>query len=278
MSARKLLAPGPDVSPRQEQAFFSGIRLRNGTFKTTAERRLDDLNHLVIQQWKALGATPHNLLDAGASSGISSVEWQEALSAAGFDVRVVATDSCLKAYLVSVFRNYEVLLDSSGHILQHIVFGTGVRPWRRKLDFLTGHVVLSSLLNYFACRILRRRIARLGQGEEVMLVSSRVRRSAVTFAEDDVLGLNAQGFVRRFDAIRAANLLNCGYFSAAQIRTAILNLKDRLSGPNGFLIVNRTHNDGKNHGTLFQLNAATRFEILARLGNGSEIEEIVLAA
>jgi hypothetical protein len=280
MSARTLLAPAAAVTPRQEEAFFSGIQLRNGTFKTTTEHRLDDLNQLVIEQWKTRGAKPRLLLDVGASSGVSSVEWLESLSAAGFDIDLVATDVCLKANLVPVSRHHDVLVDRSGHILQHIVFGIAIRPWPRKLDFVTGYALLSGVLNCVARRVLRRRLAQSGsEAEEIMLVSRRAREHAgITFAEDDVFAANRQSFVRRFDAIRAANLLNCGYFSTAQIRTAIFNLKDRLVGPDCFLIVNRTRQDGTNHGTLFQLNAAARFEILAKLREGSEIEDIVLAA
>ncbi len=280
MSARTILAPDAAVTSRQEAAFFSGLRLRNGTFKTTAERRLDDLNQLVIEQWKALGAAPRRLLDVGVSSGVSSVEWLQSLAAAGFDVDLVATDVSLKAQLVPICRQYDVLVDRSGHILQHIVFGVAIRPWRRKLDFVTGHALLSGVLNAVARRVLRRRRSPAARaGEDIMLVSPRARGEArIAFAEDDVFAANPQSFVRRFDAIRAANLLNCGYFSTAQIRTAIFNLKDRLVGPNCFLIVNRTRKDGTNHGTLFQLNAAARFEILAKLRDGSEIEDIVLAA
>ena len=128
MSARTILAPDAAVTSRQEAAFFSGLRLRNGTFKTTAERRLDDLNQLVIEQWKALGAAPCRLLDVGVSSGVSSVEWLQSLAAAGFDVDLVATDVCLKAQLVPICRQYDVLVDRSGHILQHIVFGVAIRP------------------------------------------------------------------------------------------------------------------------------------------------------
>jgi hypothetical protein len=279
LSARTFSAPGAAVTPRQEQAFFAGIRLANGTFKTTAERRLDDLNRLVVDQWKALGVRPRRVLDVGASSGMASVEWLEQLAAAGFDVDLVATDLCLKADLVRLWRYHEVLVDRSGHVLQHIVFGVAIRPWRRKLDFVTGHAVLSGILNRVAHRLLRRRGVQAPRGEEIMLVSARARRHAgISFAEDDVFGANPHSFVRRFDAIRAANLLNRGYFSAAQLRTAVFTLKDRLIGPNSFLIVNRTQKDGTNHGTLFQLNAAARFEILAKLRDGSEIEDIVLAA
>jgi hypothetical protein len=49
-------------------------------------------------------------------------------------------------------------------------------------------------------------------------------------------------------------------------------------GAGSFLIVNRTYPDGNNHGTIFQLSEANKFEVVARMGDGSEIEDIVLSA
>jgi hypothetical protein len=74
-----------------------------------------------------------------------------------------------------------------------------------------------------------------------------------------------------------ANLLNRGYFDEAQLRRAVDNLKDRLMGAGSFLIVNRTHADGSNNGTIFQLSEANKFEIVARMRDGTEIEDIVLS-
>ena len=48
-------------------------------------------------------------------------------------------------------------------------------------------------------------------------------------------------------------------------------------GAGSFLIVNRTHADGSNNGTIFQLSEANKFEIVARMRDGSEIEDIVLS-
>jgi hypothetical protein len=49
-------------------------------------------------------------------------------------------------------------------------------------------------------------------------------------------------------------------------------------GAGSFLIVNRTHADGNNYGTIFRLNDANKFEIVAKMRDGSEIEDIVLSA
>src|SRR5580704_1783814 len=70
---------GDTFTQKQEAAFFASLRLRNGTFKTTDHHRLDDLNMLVIGEWQKLDRKPRQIMDVGVSSGISSLEWADAL-------------------------------------------------------------------------------------------------------------------------------------------------------------------------------------------------------
>ena len=100
----------------------------------------------------------------------------------------------------------------------------------------------------------------------------------IEWAEDDVLAPTPQQFVRRFDAIRVANIVNRGYFDTDQIRRAVAKSEGRLADPGPRLIVNRTLNDGSNRATMIQLTDANCFEAEVRLGQGSEIEDIVFCA
>jgi hypothetical protein len=45
--------------------------------------------------------------------------------------------------------------------------------------------------------------------------------------------------------------------------------------PDGLLIVCRTVSDGTNHGTVFRSGNGS-FEVVARIGSGSEIEDLVV--
>lgn len=275
-SAKKFFSANLSWAPRQEARFFSAIRLSNGTFKTTSDHRMDDLNAFIIAQWKHSNFWPTEILDLGASSGIASVEWIETLTKAGFGCHLTATDLLLRAKIVHLYPGFDVLEDWSGHILQHMVFGVGIRPWQRRLDYLTGYAFLSWLANLVAAH-LRAKNRHLDASTAVLLVSPRARAHPnIAWGEDDVLAPNSEEFVRRFHAIRAANILNRGYFSASQLHRAVLNLKNRLIGPNSILIVNRTRNDGSNHATLFRLNDSDRFEMQAKFGTGSEIDDVVL--
>lgn len=279
LNARNFLIAGDTFTQKQEAAFFASIRLRNGTFKTTDHHRLDDLNMLVIGEWQKLDRKPRQIMDVGVSSGITSREWAEALTRAGIDAEILATDLSMRGSLVRLLPGYDVLLDRDGKVLQHIL---GNRPVRWSLegprDFLrgTGFVVLA--LNAFANTLLPLTNGRQ-RGEDILLVNPHARTDArLSFAEDDILAPNPEHLLGRFNAIRVANLLNHGYFDAAQLRRAVNNLKDRLVGAGSFLIVNRTHADGTNHGTMFRLSETNKFEIAAKIRDGSEIEDIVLSA
>ena len=279
LNARSFFTAGNTFTQKQEAAFFNSIRLRNGTFKTTDHHRLDDLNMLVIGEWEKLDRKPRRIMDVGVSSGISSHEWADALTRAGIDAEILATDLCMRGSLVRLLPGYEVLLDRDGKVLQHIVGNRPVRwylDWPR--DFFRGTGFVVAALNAFASALLLLTNGKR-RGKDLLLVNPHARDDArLSFAEDDILAPNPEHLRGRFNAIRVANLLNHSYFDGTQLRRAVDNLRDRLVGADLFLIVNRTHADGNNHGTIFRLSEANKFEIVAKMRDGSEIEDIVLSA
>lgn len=255
------------LTAEQEAAFFTGIRLANGVFKTTADHRLDDLNRLVLSQWRATAFRPKEIMDVGVSSGITTVEWLEALSDAGLTVRMVATDALLSAKMVPLWPGAYALKARDGHVLGY--FGPKIQRWHSRGDY----GILRRLAYRAAGYLCFRR-------PKLLLLSARALQcDAITWVEDDVLSANSPQFLRRFDVIRAANILNHCYFNGDQLRCAVANLKERLAGPGARLIVNRTlTEDGSNHATMFRLTDTGLFEAEIRLGRGSEIEDIILSA
>lgn len=269
-----LILTGASVSPEREREFFGSIRLGNGVNKTTCEHRLDDVNAFVAAAWKELDVAPREILDAGASSGISSREWADTLAADGYNTRIVASDIALNGRLVTLLPGLDVLVDRDGYILLRLVFGK-ILPQRRSwIDRVTGVALLRWLIDLIAG--FRRGDLEKG-GRPLMLVSaSALGHPRVDFVEDDVLAPAPDSLRGRFDAIRAANILNHAYFGVDDLKRAVINLRERLAGAGSFLIVVRTWLGGSNHGTLFRLNDGGRFDVVARLGQGSEIEDIVL--
>src|SRR5215471_7929426 len=274
VNVRSLLMAGAALTPEQEKAVFGPIRLRNGTYKMTDHHRLDDLNALVISEWRRLDQKPHKIMDVGASSGISSLEWVDALTRAGIDADILATDVCMHARLVRLLPMYDVLLDRDGRVLQHIVGDRPVRWWypNGPRDFLTVRGYVVTALNGVAWALLSTNARRTSK--DVLLLSPNARNHAhLRFIEDDIMAPNPDHLRGQFDAIRVSNLLLLTYFDTAHLRRGLSNLKDRLAGAGSFLIVNRTLLDGTNHGTLFQLNQLAKFEVVARIRAGSEIED-----
>lgn len=275
MASANPAGPVARLTPHEEASFFSSLRLFNGTFKTTQDHRMDDLNAFVIAHWRDAKSAPAQILDIGVSSGISTLEWLDAMTASGLRVEMTATDLVLSANLVRLWPGIEVL-ERSGLVLQHVVFGWPLRPWRRRLDFLSGYVVLNLLANSTARWRLRRLDVQKRSSSVVLLSPRAMQCKDVTWMEQDILDRPSNYLQNRFDVVRAANILNREYFSEAKLRCAVSNIKTFLKN-SGLLIVNRTHANNSNHATLFELTNDGQFSLIARFGRGSEIEDIVLS-
>jgi SAM-dependent methyltransferase len=253
-------APSEDA----ERRFFTRVRLPSGVYKTTESHRLDDVNRVATRLLPR--DRPLELMDVATSSGITTLEWSEHLRAEGMAHHLVAGDSHVEGVWLSLGRS-DILLDRGcRHVLFADILGRSVDVGG---DSMRTTLVVGALrLLAQASPVLRLPVRR------VQLVSPRVRDCAtVTVVEDDIFALN-QELTGRFDALRAANILNRHYFDDRRLRAAVANLRGRLR-PDGLLIVCRTHADGTNHGTFFRL-ARSGWVVAARIGEGSEIEDLVV--
>jgi hypothetical protein len=264
-----------------EIIFFKSVGLPNGTWKTTSHRRLDDVNALVQQHLPA--NRPLEVMDVACSSAVSSVEWLESLTNAGVDCHMTAGDASVNAFVLSVGNKLHALVDKHGRVMQYEVSGTGLEvPLRkRKIPKYGVPVLLVKTL----AKLLGPTLSdpkRAARGERwgmrwrpVQLVSPSIRgRRHINVVEDDIL-VN-RGYVRCFHVLRAANILNLGYFDKPTLFAMLFNLRERLRD-GGRLVVCRTDRDNVNHGTVFGLDAERRLRVLARLNGGSEIEPIALS-
>jgi hypothetical protein len=118
------------LTPEQEATFFTGVRLANGVYKTTADHRMDDLNEVALSRWHATAFRPKEIMDVGVSSGITTVEWLEALSGAGLKVRMVGTDVSLSAHIVPLWPGAHALKTADGHVVA--IFGPTFERWKNK--------------------------------------------------------------------------------------------------------------------------------------------------
>ncbi len=275
---------GGDLQRREaiEDSFFRRLRLPGGVTKRTRRGRLADLDALVAEHLPRGGRL--EVMDVAVSSGVTTLDWAASLRRAGFDFRLVAGDATPGSWLLSLGKRIEVLVDGAGRPLQYDLFGRAVP------SAAPGPLALLPWLGRTLTRLalawdgnLRRSLA---AGREVrgrrpirsqrvaLVVPELLADPAIELVEDDLLVLSADPYAGRFDAVRAANLLNRGYFDEEALRRMVARLTARLK-PQGLLAVCRTEEDGTNHATVFRQGEAG-LTPLARLGHGSEVEELAV--
>lgn len=274
-----LIEPGGHVSAQAEDAFFGAIRNPNRTFKKTRTQRLAALDKVVIDYLLATHTPMREILDIGISSGITTLDLIRHLGDSGLHPHVTATDLSMTAYLVPVSPHCSVLVDPAGHPLQYDLMGHAINPWQRRLDYVDGMLLLRAFMNRTYGARATRIVQERGTGglQHVMLVSPRLTRAANLSAIEDNILVRNPDFARRFDFIRAANVLNHHCFDGAALRTALDNLASYASGPGALLLIARTLGAADHQGTLFRLAPDGRhFNVARRFGPGSEIESLVL--
>ena len=278
----RLAATAPALTPRQERALFARMRLPGGIFKTTIARRLTDVDDAVVAALATVQrpAAPLAVLDAGASSGTTSLELAQALGAAGHDVSLTLTDIALTASLVTLSPRYAALLDGNGALLQHFVAGQPVRPWRRRLDYVTQAWVLTAAANRrFARAVADGAIDRArASARPILLVAPQViAHAGVRCEEADIFAPPPAHHLGAFDIVRAANVLLPEVFDADRIAVGLRHLAARLRGPGALLVLARSPapgSRGANRATILCLGDDRRLAVLSRIGPGSEIEHL----
>ncbi len=277
LTARDFFFGDGAADEADEAAFFNSLKMRNGTFKTTRRDRFDDLAPRLVEALRARLGPSFEILDVGASSGASSVQLLEALLAAGAAPRVTATDLFVEARLVEVMPGLRALIDEKGWPLQYEILGLPARPWIRRLDYVTLAAAPRAALR----RLLAPRLARLAReraGRRATLVTRRFETSPnMTLIRDDIL-IRRQEFERRFDFVRAANILHRDYFTEEQLARAVGNVAAYLKGPGSLFLACRTSTrTAENAATLFEMGRDGRLLALEHFGAATEIEPIVLA-
>lgn len=251
-----------------EERFFRELRLRNGTFKTTYAARMPELDAYCVSL--APPGKELRLLDIGVSSGVTSLELLRAFDRAERAVALLATDLVMDGRLFR-WGGCELLIDSSDEVLQvaigrlsrgrpHEPSASRRRAFLDKAMQWTGRIVQALPLRPVQIPIVSKVLA---------------RRPDVNFCEADVFSF-VSDWDRGFWLVRAANILNLDYFSAAQLRSALRCLIQYVQC-DGILVLNRTiEPDRANHGTIFRRDAQGQLHVLCRIGRGSEIEALAL--
>lgn len=265
-----------DVTSELDDAFFSALKFSSGIFKRTYNGRFAKLDREIVSILRNEGTGLREVLDVGASSGITTLEFATALKALGNDIKTTGTDVVLDAFIVDGLPGCRALVDHEGFVLQHDIFGVAVRPWRRRLDYLTGMVLLRPLINkVLAPRALSAMMAGTNV-RPVELVSRRLEADEDVDVICDDLRENRDDFRRRFDFIRVGNVLNIDYFDPPDRKIIAANISSYLDPVGSWLLVLRSDAQGRHNGTLFRYSEAEGFRVHKRFGKGSEVEDLIL--
>jgi hypothetical protein len=268
------------VTAKDEETFFTSIMAKNGTYKTTFQSRFVQTNEELLHLISSRVIRINSILDIGISSGISTLELYEHLSSHGYETRIVGTDLLIDAYMVAVLPGCYALVDQSGFPLLFDVLGQGMKPWVTRQDYASGFFLVRKGINTLFRRLANRILSSIHQSgvKRVKLVTPRLLKEAnIRACEDDITRYNP-ALAGKFDFVRAANVLNRGYFGDDALRNIIANIKRYMMPSCSTLLVMRTHEDRRNHGTLFRLEPSGHFISLRQFGDGSEIEHLVLQA
>ena len=229
------------------------VMLPNGTFKTTEQHRLDDLNDFSLPFLQALSARPIHIMDVAASSGSTTAQWRDQLRHAEISCKITATDKMPYAYQLKIAPGVTALVDSDRNPLHFTVLGRGVSPRIKGLK-APVKIMLRVML-----KTSRKRLA-----NKVALANE------IAIEEDDLLAPSRADWIGAFDVIRAANIVNRAYFDDASLISILARLRERLRD-GGLLIIARTgEEDGRNRASIVRGS-----QIIARLNGGSDVEDLI---
>lgn len=286
----------PDEVKRFEE--ISQLLLLPGKiFRTTYRGRFAQVDPVLDQVLGRLFApsTPLLVYDWGASNCLTSAEWARTLFARFSNAQLVASDICLD--LVEATRGKPgeswIYESGSGVLLQYLR-GPFVVPylwqdspvflvnrfWRwygRRAGFswnnippafLSGSVENTAVNGWNLTRIPLAH----PEARELALADTRFRMERHSIFDPAA---------RPGHAVRTMNILNRQYFDAAQLEQSIAAVWRSLI-PGGLWIVGRTtgttdQGEQKVNQVSFLRKAAETFELVERIGPGSEIEDLGLS-
>lgn len=287
--AYSLLDVGNDPSDEQIAMFEDicfRLRTSNGTFRTSFPQRFIDLD-AAASRWMSELFAPEariQIQDRAASHCLTSNDWAQRIFGVYSHAEVEASDLILCLYELSLPSGETYIVEPGGEPLQYVrpPFVLSVRhrePRRYPLNLWLGGWA-------------RRRFRGLrlpegwqqwetGPGYRVRRISCVHPRAATLAVRDPRFRVRTRSVFevtpQACDVLRTMNILNRAYFAEDELVSAANAVFDSVRA-GGLWIVGRTlEEDFSNHATFF-LRREDAWEILGRLGNGSDIEQLALAA
>lgn len=241
----------------------------SGAWKRTNRGRLKETERALCEQ--LAGKTSVTLLDLGASDGVTTWEAVQTLrQSLGTEVLAWLADINLYLYRYRTGPIVEYRA-SDGEPIMTRIGRLGLRLSRPRQALRESPDLLVGL--YLRLSGLRRGMQ---LDATIPLIHPLARAEpSITALELHCLKFQ-ESLIDSVDAVRASNVLNHGYFTPEQIRTAVSYLHAYLR-EGGCLVISRNMDVAAKeieHGTVWR-KSGLDFELIEDFGNGSEVREIV---
>lgn len=252
---------------------FSEVLSRICIGQTTKSTRIDRMRLMDDALLSLLGNSRDGqlkLLDLGASDGISTHRLVERIAQErNQKAEAIALDLYveLAEFTKWPFREYRF---NDGYQVLVCVgpFGFQLSPIavaRRPLERILGRWV--SKLQFVTSKMTKSRAW--------SLLNPLIQDSSVKLVYGSVFEVTPE-YVGAFDIVRASNVLNLGYFSEQMIQVG-LQATQKYVKDGGYLVISRNLKSPTGeieHGTIWR-RAGSRFDVVAVVGDGSEISNFV---
>lgn len=276
----------PDRDELLERILFR-FPTRNASLKRTQSARFEAFDAAFLERFRAslVPGRSYAVHDAGVSDGRTAVDFFRALAALpGLDFRFFASDYAPEVTAVEdAGSRLALVLDPVSEELLQIVwppFVFNVPKGESPLLYPLNHLVRRWLLAGRVPALL----ARWRAGDP------GVRATAIRLLHPSVSALEAGDprfrferhdllapAPRRYDVVRAMNVLNRSYFSEADLARAVAHVADSLP-PGGWFVVGANQDRGSTVNGAVYRRTPQGFERVLAHGAGSEIDAIVAAA
>lgn len=267
---------------RFEEISYS-LRTSNGTTRTTFRNRMADVDEVATRLMQQHYRADDELFiqDRAASNCVTSAEWAKRILPFFPRTHFEASDSLLYLFRMSLSRDRTYFVEPGGMPLQYVSppFAVCLNP-REPYRYLLNHFIAG-----FAKLAFRRLSRTLNFEGSTGNNKYRVDQISCVHPEARILCLAEPGFTicnrsvfqrtPGLDVLRTMNILNLAYFSAEQIADGIHAAFESLK-PGGLWIIGRTlQKDFTNHVTFYR-RTETQWKVLERIGDGSEIENLIM--
>jgi hypothetical protein len=259
------------------------LRTSVGTTRTTFRQRMVDVDEVALRLMQQSYRPDNELIvqDRAASNCLTSTEWAEQILAVFPRAYFEASDRLLYLFRISLPRGRTYFVEPGGQPLQYVEspFVVCLYP-REPYRYLLNQCIAAIAKWSFRRLSLPENLADSATNKKYRVDKiSCIHPEARSLIQGDPrFTVSERSVFQRtpgLDVLRTMNILNLAYFSRKQLYDGIQAASESLK-PGGLWIVGRTlEKTQTNHVTCFR-RADKRWEVLERIGNGSEIEEFVM--